>query len=248
MYAQLKILTTAAFSVLILKGSFSSTKWRALFLLVLGCVLVASPTFNTSNRPVLEKGNNSGTDDESISIFEAALGVGSILVMVTISGYSAIYFESMLKKRTTSVWEYNFQLAFYSSLLLISIIISERGYNTQSYGFGDLFKGWTISAFILALIQAAGGLLVAASLKYADSILKTLATSGSIVLSAIVGYAVLDAPLDIFVVIGCLATILAISNYTWDATPVPPPAVTTAAANAVSNNISNSSNSNSSKT
>lgn len=199
-------------------------------------MLVASPTFTsqpgTNTRPVLENGNgnnSSGTDDESISLFEAALGVSSILVMVTISGYSAIYFESMLKNRKTSVWEYNFQLAFYSSLLLISIIISERGYNTDNTnsnnnnntGFDALFKGWTLSAVVLALIQAVGGLLVAASLKYADSILKTLATSGSIVLSAIVGYAVLDAPLDIFVVIGCLATILAIVNYTLDATPSP---------------------------
>jgi hypothetical protein len=43
--AQLKILTTAGFSVLILRTSMSWTRWRALVLLVLGCTLVASPTF-----------------------------------------------------------------------------------------------------------------------------------------------------------------------------------------------------------
>jgi UDP-sugar transporter A1/2/3 len=230
---QLKILTTASFSVLFLGSTFSGAKLRALLLLVLGCVLVASPTFNQNNRPVLEK-SNTGTDDEGVSIFEAVLGISAILVMVTISGYSAVYFESMLKNKKTSVWEYNFQLAFYSSLLLISIIISERGYSaTQKYDY-DFFKGWTISAVVLSLIQAAGGLLVAASLKYADSILKTLATSGSIVLSAIVGYLLLDAPLDIFVVIGCLATILAIVNYTLDATSMP-------SNNNANNNSSNSS-------
>ena len=46
--AQLKILTTAGFSTLILKTNLSSTKWRALALLVLGCILVASPSFNNS--------------------------------------------------------------------------------------------------------------------------------------------------------------------------------------------------------
>jgi len=68
----------------------------------------------------------------------------------------------------------------------------------------------------VSILQAAGGLLVAATLKYADAILKTLATCGSIVLSAIVGYIFLDGTLDIFVVLGCLSTILAIFNYTLD--------------------------------
>lgn len=39
-YSQLKILTTASFSSLILGTVFSATKWRALMLLVLGCVYV----------------------------------------------------------------------------------------------------------------------------------------------------------------------------------------------------------------
>lgn len=155
--------------------------------------------------------------DEKVNIFEAALGVGAILVMVTISGYSAVYFEGMLKQNKTTVWERNFQLATYSAALLICILISERAYNAT--GYNDFFKGWTISAFFLAVIQAGGGILVAATLKYADSILKTLATSGSIVLSAVLGYAVLNGPLDIFVSIGCISTILAIFNYTLDSTP-----------------------------
>jgi solute carrier family 35 (UDP-sugar transporter), member A1/2/3 len=78
------------------------------------------------------------------------------------------------------------------------------------------FKGWSIVTFIMALLQAGGGLLVAATLKYADAVLKTLATSGSIVLSAVIGYLLLGGTLDIFVVIGSIATILAIFNYTLD--------------------------------
>lgn len=71
-------------------------------------------------------------------------------------------------------------------------------------------------AWMIAFVQAGGGLLVAATLKYADSILKTLATSGSIVMSAVLGYLLLDGQLDIFIVIGCISTILAIINYTFD--------------------------------
>ena len=80
----------------------------------------------------------------------------------------------------------------------------------------QLFKGWTMLAWVIAFVQAGGGLLVAATLKYADSILKTLATSGSIVMSAVLGYLLLGGQLDIFIVIGCISTILAIINYTFD--------------------------------
>ena len=83
-------------------------------------------------------------------------------------------------------------------------------------------------------------ILVAATLKYADAILKTLATSASIVLSTylgaythysytmhyvmhnfthffVPGFLFLNGPLDMFVTIGAIATILAIFNYTLDA-------------------------------
>lgn len=233
---QLKILTTAAFSVVFLGRSFSGAKWRALILLVFGCILVASPAFDRDREEDFSATTNTSSLGHVVNV---ALGIAAILVMVTVSGYTAVYFESMLKKEKISVWERNFQLAFYSVLLLILIIASEMSYqsndmsgssetltSTQSAGrisavwfkWPRLFKGWTFNAFLLAAIQAGGGLLVAATLKYADSILKTLATSGSIVLSAVLGYLLLGADLDIFVSIGCCCTILAICNYSLDTT------------------------------
>ena len=206
--------------MILLGRNFSGAKWRALLLLVLGCILVASPAFNKG--PQCESSGDGsksdGTDDEKVTMLDAALGIFAILCMVTISGYTAVYFESMLKKEKITVWERNFQLAFYSALFMLGIIVSERSYTVNPPA---LFEGWTVSAFLLATIQAGGGLLVAATLKYADSILKTLATSGSIVLSAVLGYAFIGGVLDIFVSIGCISTILAIVNYTLDATPMP---------------------------
>lgn len=186
-------------------------KWRALILLILGCILVASPAFNNGS------GDSSGDGDEKVSFLDFGLGVIAILGMVSISGYTAVYLETMLKHENITVWERNFQLAFFSTIFLTCYRIVEQMANDQSF-FEGLFAGWTINAFILCLIQAGGGLLVAATLKYADSILKTLATSGSIALSAVLGYLLLGSTLDIFVIIGCVATILAISNYTFDPT------------------------------
>ena len=220
---QLKIFTTAAFAVLLLGRNITSTKWRALLLLVLGCILVASPAFNANGNECddidrVKGGNARGdNDDERVTVFGAISGIGAVLVMVCISGYSAIYFESMLKKgvEKITIWERNFQLAFYSILLLLLIIIWEVSNNEIEFD-GTFFKGWTINTVMVATIQASGGLLVAATLKYADAILKTLATSGSIVLSAFLGWFLLGGQLDIFVSIGCVCTILAIFNYTLD--------------------------------
>jgi UDP-sugar transporter A1/2/3 len=123
----------------------------------------------------------------------------------------------MLKKgvEKITIWERNFQLAFYSILLLLLIIFWEVSNHEIEFD-GTFFKGWTINTVLVATIQASGGLLVAATLKYADAILKTLATSGSIVLSAFLGWFLLGGQLDIFVSIGCVCTILAIFNYTVD--------------------------------
>ena len=57
-----------------------------------------------------------------------------------------------------------------------------------------------------------------ATLKYADAILKTLATAGSIVISTVLGHFFLDGPLDIIMCIGACTVIVSIFNYTMDST------------------------------
>lgn len=217
---QLKIFTTAAFGVILLGRKYTWTKWRALLLLVIGCILVASPTYNRpvdcellqNNKKDGSKGGEGG-DDEKVGYLQQLLGVCSVLSMVAISGYSAIYFEAMLKKtgEKITIWERNFQLAFYSTLLLAGLVVAEFTQTDDTHLI--LFSGWTHNTVLIAVIQALGGLLVAATLKYADAVLKTLATSGAIVLSAVLGWLLLRGTLDIFISIGCVATILAIFNY-----------------------------------
>jgi UDP-sugar transporter A1/2/3 len=80
-------------------------------------------------------------------------------------------------------------------------------------------SNWSILTFIVSVLGAAGGLLVAATLKYADSILKTLATAGAIVISTVLGHYFLNGPLDLVIVIGALTAIIAIADYTLDSTP-----------------------------
>lgn len=201
--AQLKILTTAGFSVLILGTSLTWTKWRALGLLVLGCILVASPNFTHSTVK---------TTEVSLQLF----GYAAVLTEVVLSGFASIYFEKVVKSTTevVTIWERNFQLGFYSILMYIGIIVYEQQSSERV-----AWSNWSMVTLMVAVLGAAGGLLVAATLKYADSILKTLAAAGAIVLSTLLGHYFLDGPLDLIVVIGALTTITSIANYTLDATP-----------------------------
>ena len=80
-------------------------------------------------------------------------------------------------------------------------------------------SGWTPIAFVVAALGAAGGLLVALSIKYGDSILKTLATTGAIVLSSVLDHWWLKGPLTPPMIIAGCQVIVAICNYTFDTTP-----------------------------
>lgn len=154
---------------------------------------------------------------ESSGYSSGVMGIGSVLVMVAISGFASVYFEGILKdeKERCTIWERNFQLSFFSIILLLVYNIFERqgDLSTTSEERYELFRGWTVNTVLICVIQASGGLLVAATLKYADSVVKTLVTAGSIVLSTVFGHFLLAGVLDMYVALGCFVTIIAIFNY-----------------------------------
>jgi UDP-sugar transporter A1/2/3 len=188
---------------LVLRTALTWTKWRALGLLVLGCILVASPNFSSSKPEA----------DMYLQIF----GYGAVLSEVVLSGFASIYFEKVVKSTTEviTIWERNFQLGIYSILMYATIILYESNQNDGKMTWGN----WSFLTFLVALFGAVGGLLVAATLKYADSILKTLAAAGAIILSTVLGHIFLNGPMDLIVSIGACTAIIAIANYTLDATP-----------------------------
>ena len=73
-------------------------------------------------------------------------------------------------------------------------------------------------AWIVTFLGAAGGLLVALSIKYGDAILKTLATTAAIILSSVLDNMFLGGPLTPIMVIAGIQVVIAICNYTFDAT------------------------------
>jgi len=229
--AQLKILTTAAFSVVLLRRRVSATKWRALLQLVLGCVLVTVPQISSvvHAHDVVAAGAANGTLDfaetaaASAKSLTFAIGVGAVVLEVTMSGFASIYFEKVVKtaEENLTVWDRNCQLAMHSIALYVAYAAFERHYfydpNAEPY---RPLHDFSSVAWFLALLGGGGGLLVAMTVKVADSVLKTLATSISIVTSTLASHYILGGPLDLPMAIGALVVALAVLNYTLDSSPV----------------------------
>merc|ERR1712238_622701 len=218
--SQCKILTTATFSTLILKRQYSWTKWRALVSLLVGVLLFSESIWSEN---LLISTNTSG-NASSTSSNNQVLGTIAVLTEVVLSGFASIYFEKVIKTDPLQlgIWERNFQLAVGSFPVYVLFIVWNRG------GTAGFCGGWSILTFILSILGAAGGLLVALSIKYGDSILKTLATTGAIVVTGVLDHVFLGGPLTPSMMLTALQVIISICNYTFDATPTTPVSAATA--------------------
>lgn len=213
--AQLKILTTAAFSVLLLRRKISATKWRALVQLVLGCILVTVPQMT-----------GVGEEESQLSM-SFAVGVCAVLVEVALSGFASIYFEKVVKAadEKLTVWDRNYQLALHSVLLYLVYSFVERNYFTdpRAANLVDVpyrpLHDFSVVAWILAFLGGGGGLLVALTVKVADSVVKTLAVSLAICTSTLASHCLLGGPLDLPMAVGAMIVAIAVVNYSMDATP-----------------------------
>lgn len=214
---QLKVLSTATFSVIVLGTNISNTKWRALAQLVIGCILVTSPALEAYTADKRGDSIKAVEENTNNSALVLQFGYGAVLLEVLLSGFASIYFEKVIKSsdEIITIWERNFQLSFYSIIIYAAMI----AYDITTNASATLFGGWEPMTVLVACLGAAGGLLVASSLKYADSILKTIATAGAIIISTVLGYLFLDGPMTYIVMLGMLTTVLSIFNYTLDMTP-----------------------------
>lgn len=102
---QLKILTTAFFSVVILKKNLSKIKWIALAILTLGIGLVVLPkgastafiAYITGNTIVSETEESSSSKIGNQSNLQ---GFVAVLTACMLSGLAGVYFEKILKSPT----------------------------------------------------------------------------------------------------------------------------------------------------
>ncbi|VDN95347.1 unnamed protein product [Brugia pahangi] len=209
---QLKILTTALFSVALLGKKLDSQKWISLLLLTIGIALVQLPK-DLGKVTSLTAELSVSTDSERM------VGLLAVIAACFSSGFAGVYFEKVLKGSSVSLWMRNLQLAFFSlfgGFLMVWFYDSKQ---INEYGF---FQGYNSIIWIVVLLQAYGGLVVALVVKYADNILKGFAVSFSIVLSSLMSYWLLDdfQPSLIFA-IGAMVVIFSTFFYGYEPKQLP---------------------------
>lgn len=189
---QSKVITTAVLSVWMLNRSLSWSKWTALFLLTGGIIATQLRVGqNANNAPV---GN-------------PTVGIAAVLFSAFCSAFAGVYFEKILKGTNPSVWMRNAQLAFFSTIVgLITYVVSEP----SEVRF---FQGYNGMVASLILIQAAGGLIIAVVVKYADNILKGFATAMSIVLCGVLSSMFMSFQPSALFVMGSVLAIIATMLY-----------------------------------
>ncbi|KAM3726921.1 UDP-galactose/UDP-N-acetylglucosamine transporter srf-3 [Dirofilaria immitis] len=202
---QLKILTTAVFTVTILRRRLSLLQWLALVLLFGGIALVQLGDERTNMKMI--KGNITSIRDNSSGIAELETirddgsgtaesgtsykyvveqnpinGFAAVLVACILSGFSGIYLEKILKDSDVSVWVRNVQLAIISlPVALVNVLIQDIK-KVLKHG---VLVGFDITVWCLILLSSVGGITVAIVIKYADNILKAFAASIAIIVACI---------------------------------------------------------------
>ncbi|XP_018586748.1 UDP-N-acetylglucosamine transporter-like isoform X2 [Scleropages formosus] len=173
---QLKILTTALFSISMLGRRLGAYQWLSLVILMAGVALVQWPT----EVPAVPE-----EKQKQLSASSQLVGVLAVLVACVSSGFAGVYFEKILKETKQSVWLRNIQLGLFG---LLFGLIGMFAYDGESVKTSGMFQGYNVLTWTVVVLQALGGLVIAAVIKYADNILKGFATSISIIISAVISF------------------------------------------------------------
>jgi solute carrier family 35 (UDP-sugar transporter), member A1/2/3 len=215
---QLKILTTALFSVVLLGRKFSPIKWMSLLILTAGVAVVelsgSADQHTSTNHP------NDELATSEANRHNRWVGLLAVLFAACTSGFSGVYFEKILKGSTTSLWIRNVQMGIPSILIAYITVYIKDGAAIRTNG--GMLQGYNRLVWIVVIVQAVGGLIVATVVKYADNVLKVFATSFSIVVSCIFSAFLFDFHPTMAFVVGASLVVTATVMYSTPETKVRP--------------------------
>ena len=168
--SQSKILTSAICSVLLLGTRITRKQYVALLVLVCGMILVQG-----------DEGRGSNVRLDKARTEDTLQGMVAVLTAAFTSGFAGAYLEKMYKEvgaQKRSVWFRNAQLACFS--LPVAMIGSAWRDGERLRAIEGVFQGYDGVVLLVIALQAFGGLVVAAVLRYAGNVLKCFAVSISI--------------------------------------------------------------------
>lgn len=174
LWSQSKTLFTALFFVSYLGRVLRKQQWIALGLLTAGVGLVQYQEAAAMGAAGIAA-SAGGTS--------VLIGVAAVLASSLLSGFANVYFEKVVKTKTSvSIWMRNVQLGLFSLPQAASLMAADAAIIQAS----GALVGFDVLAWTVVVLKALGGLLVAAVVKYADNVLKTYATAIAIVLTCVI--------------------------------------------------------------
>lgn len=197
---QLKILTTALFSAILLQRKFSATKWISLVILTVGVAIVQ----------ISGSGDHHSDLRSDVDSHNRLVGLVAVLCAACTSGFSGVYFEKILKGSQTSLWIRNVQMGLPSIAIAYLTVYFKDAEAVQKDGF---LQGYSNIVWTVVTVQAVGGLIVATVVKYADNVLKVFATSFSIVVSCVISAFMFDFHPTLSFLVGASLVVLATVMY-----------------------------------
>jgi len=201
---QLKVPATAFVSSVLLGTRFGRNKMLAIAMLMVGSVLVVG---HKAAYAVPTQSDN------------LSRGLMAVIPACFTSAFACVYMEKLLKDTTASLWMRNIQMSSWS--LLISMIIMFVGSRDRIREEGIL-TGYNSTVWAVAYVNGIGGLIIAATMKYAGNILKCFASGLAIVLLYCVSvFYFQEIPLTLEATLGVVVTIMASYIYTSDVQTVP---------------------------
>jgi solute carrier family 35 (UDP-sugar transporter), member A1/2/3 len=145
------------------------------------------------------------------------------LGIILSSGFASVFTEKVIKASRKSQDGFNkdeYSLAYMQaqlaivSLVLLGVYSFFRDFNTILEK--GLFWNYDAAAFFTSINSAVGGLIVAASLKFADSVLKGYASACSIILTGVVSSILFDTELGAMYIMGVVNVCIAVLLYNAD--------------------------------
>jgi len=203
---QAKLMLTALLSVFFLGRQLTTRKWLALGTLTMGVVAVElSDASSSAPRHASAKRH-------------ALLGIFAVLLAATLSSTAGVYFEAIVKTveaHPPSLWVRNVQLCVFT--IPIAAITVVANWKHAGVSTGPAFEALDATTTLLIILNASGGLIVAAALKYGDSILKNFVTAFSVILGTIISVFLFDFQLSLQFAAGALLVIA--SGYAYAIEP-----------------------------
>lgn len=207
---QLKILTTAIFSVALLNRKLSRLQWFSLIALFAGVALIEIVTVKDHSESQLTVDTNHPSQQTNHRSERPLVGFAAVLIACCLSGFAGVYFEKILKDTAhVSLWIRNIQLSVVALPIgLIQIIFFDKGVAQKGP-----FHGFTLLTWVCIVLQVQGGLLVAVVVKFANNILKGFATSLAIVISTVASIILFDFNLTPSFLFGATLVIASVMLY-----------------------------------